>query len=221
MPVTPLPTAPPPTVPFTFLAAGGVGLVGFGIALALGANHAVEDPRLPGVVAAVHVGLLTFASTAVLGAVHQFGPVVGVRALRSVVAARVTAALWVLGAWMLPNGFAHGPGGRSRQAARSSSPRSCSPLGTSRPLSSRTRPRSGGGGAALLDDPAGGYGVVRNRLAFDREAGWFPLLTHRVLATRTWVSSAGSGSPTWPSPRSSGRCSCSRTGRGHAAVRGP
>ncbi len=177
-----LPTAPPPSVPFTFLAAGGVGLVGFGIALALGANHAVEDPRLPGVVAAVHVGLLTFASTAVLGALHQFGPVVGVRGLRSIAAARITALLWIVGAWTLPNGFAHGP---EWTVAAGGSLLFTAVLLTawnvSAPLLERGRGVAVEGlrySTTLLVATAS-FGIV---YAFDRDAGWFPLLNHRVLA---------------------------------------
>ena len=176
------PTAPPPSLPFTFLAAGGVGLIAFGIALALGANHAVEDPRLPGVVAAVHVGLLTSASTAVLGALHQFGPVVGMRALRSIGVARFTAVLWIAGAWILPNAFAHGPewmvaGG----GALLSGAVVLTAWNVSAPLLERGKgtPVEGLRYSTALLVMTAAFGVV---YAFDRDAGWFPLFAHRVLA---------------------------------------
>src|SRR5690606_32756706 len=73
------------------------------------ADRLVTSPTHPGAVAAVHVGVLAFLTTAVLGAVHQFSPVVGRRPLRSVAAARVTLAGMVVTAWLLPSGFAHGP----------------------------------------------------------------------------------------------------------------
>ena len=176
------PTAPPPSLPFTFLAAGGVGLIGFGIALALAADEAVLHPRLQAVVGAAHVGLLAFASTAVLGALHQFGPVVGMRALRSVAAARVTAVLWITGAWLLPNGFAHGP---EWTVAAGGSLLFVAVLVTAWNVSAALLERGKGTpveglrySTALLVVTAS-FGIL---YAFDRDAGWFPLYTHRVLA---------------------------------------
>src|SRR3546814_10656791 len=60
-------------------------------------------------VAAVHSAMLGFLSTGVLGALHQFAPVVGNRPLRSTRAAAVTMALFLPGVWTLAGGFAHGP----------------------------------------------------------------------------------------------------------------
>ena len=84
------PSVPPPSVPLSFLAAAGVGSVAFGLGAALAADTAVIAPTSPGVIGAVHLGVLAFLTTAVLGAMHQFTPVVSQRPLRSVAVARVT-----------------------------------------------------------------------------------------------------------------------------------
>src|SRR5262245_8488859 len=81
------PSVPPATVPLTFLAAAAIGLVGFGLAVVFVAPRAVLSPSDPEVVAAVHLCMLAFLSTAALGAMHQFAPVIGARALRSTLAA--------------------------------------------------------------------------------------------------------------------------------------
>jgi hypothetical protein len=128
------------------------------------------------------MGVLAFLTVAVLGALHQFGPVVGRRELRSVPAARVTLVTMVVAAWLLPNGFAHGPewmvlvGGLLAAASVI-----VIDWNLSAPLSSRT------GGvpvvglrisvAYLLLTVA--FGVV---YVLNRQAAWFPLLPHRVLA---------------------------------------
>lgn len=178
----PTATTPPPSVPLAFLAAAGVGLVGFGTAVALGADRAVEDPRLPSVIGVVHLGVLAALTVAVLGALHQFGPVVGRRPLRSVVVARVTFGAIVAAAWLIPTGFVHGPddlipvGGVLGAVAVV-----LAAWNLSAPLSAR----DGGVPVAGLRCSVAyllvtvGFGVV---YAFDRQANWFPLLSHRVLA---------------------------------------
>ena len=103
---------PPASVPLGFLAAAGVGLVAFGLAAWFSADRIVDMPTHPGSVAAVHVGMLAFLTTAVLGAAHQFSPVVGRRPLRSVPAARVTLVGMVATACLLPR--ARAGGGRAR-----------------------------------------------------------------------------------------------------------
>src|SRR5690606_1855047 len=102
-------TVPPASVPLGFLAAAGIGLCAFGSAVWFAADRLVESPTHPGAVSAVHVGMLAFLTTAVLGAIHQFAPVVGRRPLRSIPAARMTLVGMVATAWLLPSGFAHGP----------------------------------------------------------------------------------------------------------------
>lgn len=108
MPMNPTMNVPPAWLPLGLLAAAAVGLVGFGIALLIVAPTAVRAPRSHDVVAAVHFGVLGFLSTAVVGALHQFGPVVGARPLRSIRAGAVSGPVFVLAAWTIPIGFATG-----------------------------------------------------------------------------------------------------------------
>src|SRR5690606_5034216 len=99
-------TAPPPAIPLAFLAAAAVGLCGFGFAVWFAADRLVSSPTHPGAVSAVHVGMLAFLTTAVLGALHQFVPVVAGRPLRSSHVAWATLVGIVATAWLLPTGFA-------------------------------------------------------------------------------------------------------------------
>ncbi|MBK5221470.1 MAG: hypothetical protein JJE52_01045 [Acidimicrobiia bacterium] len=173
---------PPPAVPLSFLAAAGVGLVGMGLALWFGADRLVESPTHPGAASAVHVAMLAFLSTAVLGALHQFAPVVARRPLRSTRAAWVTLAGWVTTAWLLPSGFAHGPETLvTAGAVIGTLTVGLAAWNLSGPLSSPD------GGVPLWGLRVSVtylvvtvlFGVV---YAFDRQTGWFPLLHHRVLA---------------------------------------
>ncbi len=178
----PTASVPPASVPLGFLAAAGVGLCGFGLAVWFAADNIVVAPTIPGVVSAVHVGMLAFLTTAVLGALHQFAPVVGRRPLRSVLVARLTFVGMVLTAWLLPTGFAHGPEDLIVAGAVIGA---ATVLAAAWNLSAPLSARDGGVPLAglrvsvtfLLATVA--FGVV---YAFDRQQGWFPLLPHRVLA---------------------------------------
>jgi nitrite reductase (NO-forming) len=97
---------PPPSVPLSFLAAAAAGLVACGAALIWARGIAMADPTADPVVAAAHYGMLATLSMAVLGALHQFTPVVTLRPLHSVALARATFAAWLGAAWLLPSGFA-------------------------------------------------------------------------------------------------------------------
>jgi len=97
---------PPPSVPLAFLVAASLGLVGFGTALIWARTAGVTDPTADPVVAAVHLGTLATLSMGVLGALHQFTPVVTGRSLRSVPLARATFLAWLGAAWLLPYGIA-------------------------------------------------------------------------------------------------------------------
>ncbi|HEU5085206.1 MAG TPA: hypothetical protein VFU14_17825 [Acidimicrobiales bacterium] len=175
-------TVPPPSVPLGFLAAAGVGLIAFGLAVWFAADRIVGSPTHSGAVSAVHVGVLAFLTTAVLGAVHQFAPVVARRRLRSVRAARLTLVGMVATAWLLPSGFAHGP---EWLVATGGVVGSATVLLAAWNLSGPLSARDGGipvvglrlSVAFLVVTVA--FGVV---YAFDRQTGWFPLLPHRVLA---------------------------------------
>jgi hypothetical protein len=175
-------TVPPASVPLGFLAAGGVGLWAFGLAVWFAADRLVESPTHPGALSAVHVGMLAFLTTAVLGAVHQFAPVVGRRPLRSVLAARLTLVGMVATAWLLPSGFAHGP---EALVAAGGVIGACTVSLAAWNLSGPLAARDGGVPLAGLRLSVGflvitvAFGVV---YAFDRQTGWFPLLPHRVLA---------------------------------------
>jgi len=175
-------SVPPASVPLSFLGAAAVGLVGFGAASMLAADEIVRSPIYPGTLAAVHVGMLAFLTVAVLGALHQFAPVIGQRPLRSVAVARVSCVGMVAAAWLLPTGFAHGPEDLVPTAGLIGAG-SVALIGwnLSGPL---------GRGATGL--PVWGlrcsvtflvatvaFGVV---YAFNRQTAWFPLLPQRVLA---------------------------------------
>ena len=97
---------PPPGVPLSFLAAAALGLVACGAALIWARGAAMSDPTADLVVAAAHFGMLATLSTGVLGALHQFTPVVTQRPLRSVRLAWATFAAWLGAAWLLPSGIA-------------------------------------------------------------------------------------------------------------------
>lgn len=99
-------SVPPPSVPLSFLAAAAIGLVACGVAWIWAAGPAVNDPTADRVVAAAHLGMLATLSMGVLGALHQFTPVVCQRPLRSILLARATFVCWVVASWLLPLGFA-------------------------------------------------------------------------------------------------------------------
>ena len=173
---------PPAGVPLVFLAAAGVGLVGFGVALTLVASTAVVAPNAPAVVAAVHLGMLAFLSTAVLGAMHQFAPVIAARPLHSTRAAYATAAVFVPAVWTLALGFATGnPGVVSAGGAVAFCGIALAVWNLSGPLSAR-----GKGTTVLGLRLALGFLVLTAAFgvtyAFDRQASWFGLLPRRVLA---------------------------------------
>ncbi len=97
---------PPPSVSLAFLLAAALGLVACGVAFVWARGAAAVDPTADQVVAAAHLGLLATLSMGVLGALHQFTPVVTQRPLRSILLARATFVCWLGGAWLLPLGIA-------------------------------------------------------------------------------------------------------------------
>lgn len=99
---------PPPSVTMPFFAASFLGLIGCGIALTIAAPTAITDPTSDPTVAAAHLMMLATLSMGVLGAIHQFTPVVTQRKIRSVTAARATFISWLLAAWLLPLGIGTG-----------------------------------------------------------------------------------------------------------------
>ncbi|MEO9180834.1 MAG: hypothetical protein ABI298_04190 [Acidimicrobiales bacterium] len=97
---------PPPSVPLNFLVAAALGLVACGVMVIWSRAYAVIDPTNDHVVAAAHFLMLATLSMGMLGAIHQFTPVITQRPMRSVRMSRVTFFSWLVGAWLLPIGFA-------------------------------------------------------------------------------------------------------------------
>ncbi len=173
---------PPPAVPLAFLTAAGIGLVGLGAAVAFVADRLVTAPTHSTAVGAVHVSMLAFLTTAVLGALHQFAPVVARRRLRSIRAAWATFAGMVVTAWLLPFGFAFGPEPLvAAGAVVGTATVSLAVWNLSGPLSSPDGglPLWGLRFSVAYLAATALFGAV---YAFDRQTGWFPLLSHRVLA---------------------------------------
>ena len=97
---------PPASVPLSFLVAAPAGLAGCGVALVWASGPGAAAPAADPVVAAAHLGVLATLSMGVLGALHQFTPLVTHRPLRSVFLARVTFLAWLGASWLLPLGVA-------------------------------------------------------------------------------------------------------------------
>ena len=96
---------PPPSVPLSFLAAASCGLIACGVAWVWVRSAAAADPNSDPAIAAVHFGVLAALTMGVLGATHQFTPVITGRPLRSVLLARATFVAWLAASWMLPLGI--------------------------------------------------------------------------------------------------------------------
>ncbi|NNN02197.1 MAG: hypothetical protein HKL86_10240 [Acidimicrobiaceae bacterium] len=96
---------PPPSVPLSFLVAAVLGLMGCGVAILITRSTAVVDPTDDRVVGVAHLAMLATLSMGVLGAIHQFAPVITQRPFRSVRLSRVTFITWLIGSWLLPIGF--------------------------------------------------------------------------------------------------------------------
>lgn len=95
---------PPPSVPLSFLAASGAGLIACGVAWVVVRSAAATSPSADQVVAAVHFGVLAALTMGILGATHQFTPVITGRPMRSIPLAHVTFLTWLAASWMLPLG---------------------------------------------------------------------------------------------------------------------
>ena len=173
---------PPPSVPLSFLAAGSLGLVACGAALVWSRAFGVVDPTADQVVAAAHFAMLATLSMGVLGAIHQFTPVITQRPLRSVRLSRATFLSWLAGAWLLPFGFANQQesvvetGGAFAALAVT-----LLVVNVSAPLSVRGKgaPVTGLRFAIVGFVVTACYGVV---YVIDRRGNWFDLSGHVVLA---------------------------------------
>jgi len=173
---------PPPSVPLSFLAASALGLAACGAALVWSRAAAVSDPTADPVVAAAHFGMLATLSMGVLGALHQFTPVVTQRALRSVRLARATFLAWLVAAWLLPSGIAaeqewlvEAGGGLAALAISLLVVNLWAPLSARGKGAPVTGLRFAVAGFALTAC----FGVV---YVADRSGNWFDLTGHVVLA---------------------------------------
>lgn len=173
---------PPPAVPLSFLAAAAFGLVACGVALIWARGAAMADPTADPVVAAAHFGMLATLSMGVLGALHQFTPVVTQRPLRSTRLAWATFVTWVGAAWLLPSGIAaqqeglvEAGGGLAAVAV------TLLAVNLSAPLAARGRGHTVTGlRFALAGFTATAcFGVT---YVADRRGNWFDLSGHVVLA---------------------------------------
>lgn len=97
---------PPPSVPLSFMAAASAGLVACGVAWIWARNAAGTNLISDRVIAAVHFGVLATLAMGILGATHQFTPVITGKPLRSLHLARATFLTWLGASWMLPLGIA-------------------------------------------------------------------------------------------------------------------
>jgi len=180
-PVSPL-AVPPAWLPLAWLACAVIGLIGFGVTLTVTASTVVHTPGAPTAVATVHVAMLAFLSTAVLGASHQFGPVVAGRRLRSVTAGLITMLLWVPASWLLPFAFAtRRPALLEVAGVLAGSAVCLAAWNLSGPLLRRGRgtPVLGLRLAIVFLVVTAAFGVT---YAFDLHHGYFLLLPRRVLA---------------------------------------
>ena len=196
---------PPPSVPLSFLAASAVGLVGCGVAWVWVSGTAASDPTADPVVAAVHIGVLATLSMGVLGATHQFTPVITARPLRSVRLARATFASWLAAAWMLPLGIATeqvgvtaASGAMAGLAVVLLAVNLAGPLSVRGKGASVTALRVGVSGALLT-------GFLGAAFVGDRQGNWFALSGHvdvamGVLGLFGWlgVTYVGVAEKLWP-----------------------
>jgi len=173
---------PPPGIPLCFLAAAAAGLVACGIALAWARMAAVADPTADPVLVPAHLGVLATLSMGVMGALHQFTPVVTQRPLRSVWLARATFVTWLGAAWLIPIGvgaqrewLVEAGGGLAGTAV------TLLAVNLAAPLAARGRGRIVTG----LRFAVAGFAVTACfgvTYVADRSGNWFDLSGHTVLA---------------------------------------
>lgn len=182
MGMNPTLNVPPAWLPLGFMAAAGLGLIGFGVAMVITAPTVIVAPRNAHVLATVHLAVLAFLTTAVLGALHQFGPVVGGKPLRSIPVGVLTGVLFIPGVWLIPLGFATGHDVIVQIGGVMATIAVCvAAWNVSRALSATGKgaPIVGLRLAVTYLVVTAAFGVT---YAFDRSHFWFGLLDHRVLA---------------------------------------
>ncbi len=173
---------PPPSVPLAFLAAASAGLVACGVAWIWARSAAAANPGADQVVAAVHFGVLATLSMGLLGATHQFTPVITGRPLRSLGLAWATFVTWLAASWMLPTGIATEQlGVTAASGALAGVAIVLLAVNLSAPLSARGK---GAPVIALRFAVAGAMLTTFLGMAFvgDRQGNWFALSGHVDLA---------------------------------------
>lgn len=173
---------PPPSVPLAFLAAASLGLVVCGGTWIWARGAAATNPTADPVVAAVHFGVLATLSMGILGATHQFTPVITGKPLRSLRLARATFATWLAASWLLPFGIATEDVGVTAAAgALAGVATVLLAMNLSAPLSVRGK---GAPVTALRFALAGAVLTSFLGVAFvgDRQGNWFALSGHADLA---------------------------------------
>lgn len=196
---------PPASVPLSFLAAAPAGLAGCGAALIWASGPGAADPTADPVVAAAHLGVLATLSMGVLGALHQFTPLVTHRPVRSVLLARATFLAWLAASWLLPLGVAAGQEGLAEAGgglAAVAVGLLVANLWTAMSVRGKGMPVAGLRLAVAGLVVTACYGVV---YVADRRGDWFGLAGHVILAHAvaglfgwlglTYVSLAGT---LWP-----------------------
>ena len=174
--------APPPPLPLSFLAAAALGLIASGALLVWARGAGAADPTAGPVIAAVHLGMLATLSMGVLGAMHQFTPVVTQRPLRSIRLGWATFLTWLAAAWLLPFGIATGQEGVVEAGGGFAAVAiALLVVNLWRPLSARGKgaPVTGLRLAVAGFVTTACFGVV---YVADRRGGWFVLTGHVVLA---------------------------------------
>ena len=175
-------SVPPPSIPLRYLVASALGLVACGVALVWSRRFAVVNPTDDPVVGAAHFAMLATLSMGLLGALHQFIPVITQRPLRSVRLSRGTFLSWFAGSWLLPLGFITRhevvveAGGALAALALVLLVTNVAPPLLVRPA---TTPVIGLRGAVVGFIVTACYGVV---YVIDRRTVWFDLNGHVVLA---------------------------------------
>ncbi len=196
---------PPPSVPLSFLAAASAGLIACGVAWIWARSAAAAHPSSDPTIAAVHFGVLAALTMGVLGATHQFTPVVTGRPLRSVPLARATFLAWLAASWLLPLGIGFelvavtaASGALALTGLVLLTWNLASPLsvrGKGAPVTSLRLALLGAAGTTLLGATFVG----------DRQGGWFVLSPHvdlamGVLGLFAWlgVTYVGVAQKLWP-----------------------
>jgi len=173
---------PPPSVPLSFLGAAVLGLAACGVALVLARVLATGDPTDDRVVGAAHFMMLATLSMGVLGALHQFTPVITQRSLRSVLVSRATFVTWFAASWLLPLGFlTRREGVVEAGGAFAAVAVLLLVINIAPPLAARAKgaPTTGLRLAVFGLVATACYGVV---YVMDRRGAWFDLSGHVVLA---------------------------------------